>query len=242
VSPDAAGSPRVLVIISANAEWRPVREIFSNVVAERSPYGEWFVAGLEIDGKEEGVLFLHGGWGKIAAAASAQYAIGRWNPVLAVNIGTCGGFEGEIDRHRVVLAERTLVYDIIEQMGDPDEALAHYSTGIDLGWLHDTALPDVHRGLLISADRDLAAAEIPALRSRFGAVAADWESGAIAYVAARNGTRLLILRGVSDLVGPSGGEAYGDIAIFEENTRAIMTDLVASLPVWIGAGLRGIGR
>jgi adenosylhomocysteine nucleosidase len=133
----------------------------------------------------------------------------------------------------VILAERTLVYDILEQMGDPDEALVHYSTTIDLSWLDDAELPEVRRSLLISADRDLVAAEIPLLRERFGAVAADWESGAIAYVAARNGVRLLILRGVSDLVGISGGEAYGNENVFIENTRAVIADIVGGLPLWI---------
>ena len=39
-------------------------------------------------------------------------------------------------------------------------------------------------------------------------MALDWESGAIAWVAARNQTRCLILRGVTDLVGEAGDEAY----------------------------------
>lgn len=48
--------------------------------------------------------------------------------------------------------------------------------------------------------------DIPMLVSRFGASAADWESGAIAWVADKNRVRCLILRGVTDLVG-SRGEA-----------------------------------
>ena len=49
------------------------------------------------------------------------------------------------------------------------------------------------------------------LIEKYNAVAADWESGAIAWVAKKNNTRVLILRGVSDLVDDSGGEAYGNL-------------------------------
>ena len=90
------------------------------------------------------------------------------------------------------------------------------------------------RTLLISGDRDLVIAEVPYLRQRFAAVAGDWESGAIAYVAARNGVRCLILRGVSDLVGSDGGEAYdGNMQVFTDASAPVMRQLLHHLPAWI---------
>jgi nucleoside phosphorylase len=68
------------------------------------------------------VLFFWGGWGKIAAAGSTQYVIDRWRPQLLVNLGTCGGFDGAIERDMVVLAIKTVVYDIVEQMGHHEDA------------------------------------------------------------------------------------------------------------------------
>jgi adenosylhomocysteine nucleosidase len=91
----------------------------------------------------------------------------------------------------------------------------------------------VQPGLLISADRDILVEDIPGLVQKYGAVAADWESGAIAWVAKRNAVRCLILRGVSDLVGSGGGEAYGNIVLFHENTRTIMHRLIEQLPAWV---------
>ncbi len=44
---------------------------------------------------------------------------------------------------------------------------------------------------------------------------------------------MLILRGVSDLVGEGGGEAYGDISIFHEGARLVMEPLLQSLPGWL---------
>jgi len=52
---------------------------------------------------------------------------------------------------------------------------------------------------------DIMAEDIAPLVEKYDAMAADWESGAIAWVAKKNNQRLLILRGVSDLVGGEGG-------------------------------------
>jgi adenosylhomocysteine nucleosidase len=223
-----------VVIISANIEWQAIRTLLTDIQLQPSPLGEWFVINLVIAGRVEPVIFFHGGWGKIAAAASIQYVIDRWSPNLLINLGTCGGFEGEIMPGTIILAERTLVYDIIEQMGDYDEHIAHYTTTLDLSWLGEDYPHPVRRTLLVSADRDLLVEDIPRLKAEFGAVAGDWESGAIAWVAARNGTRCLILRGVSDLVGGSGGEAYdGNIQVYVEGARGILKRLIEALPAWL---------
>ncbi len=225
----------VAVIISANAEWREVRRYHSSAQVLTSPYGEYFV-------KDRDVLFFHGGWGKIAAAASAQYVIDRWHPRAVVNLGTCGGIAGRVNRHDVLLVERTVVYDVIEQMGDAQEALDHYSTAIDLIWLKGDPPSPVRRALLVSADRDLVPSEIAGLEKRFHAVAADWESGAIAWVAARNKTRVLILRGVSDLVSAAGGEAYGNPGAFTQGTAVVMKNLLDQLPAWLAVVRQEIVR
>ena len=87
--------------------------------------------------------------------------------------------------------------------------------------------------MLVSGDRDILANDVEMLISRFGAIAADWESGAIAFVAQKNGMRCLILRGVTDLVSGTGGEAYGDIRFFTEAAPEMMNRLVSSLPMWL---------
>ena len=224
----------VIVIISANIEWDAIGRIFSDSDLQVSPYGQWFETHFDIKGGQQSAIFFHGGWGKISAAASAQYAIDRWSPNLVVNLGTCGGFEGGVEKDTIVLVERTVVYDIVEQMLDADEAIRDYTTEIDLSWLSEPYPHPVLRTVLVSADRDLVAEDISVLKSKYGAVAGDWESGAIAWVANRNKVRCLILRGVTDLVGAEGGEAYeGNVQIYVENTARIMNDLVLHLPNWI---------
>ena len=218
-----------VVIVSANAEWRVVKERYPKAAYRKSPYGEYFLE--NIAGRR--VAFVHGGWGKISAAASAQWAISRFKPRLIFNLGTCGGFEGAIARRQIILADKTIVYDIVEQMGDPQEAIDAYSTAIDLSWLPGPAPIPVLKTTLVSADRDILAADVERLRKQYSAVAGDWESGAIAYVARRNGVRVLILRGVTDLVNPKGGEAYGNPDFFVQATQGVMTALLDSLPAWL---------
>jgi adenosylhomocysteine nucleosidase len=222
-------NPRVVVIVSADGEWQAIPKIFPDAEYEESPYGQYFVE--EISG--EPVVIMYGGWGKIPSAASAQYAIDRWSPKLVVNLGTCGGFRGEVERDQVALADKTVVYDIINQIGDTDSAIARLTTEIDLDWLKEPYPIPVVRGTIVSGDRDLIPEDIPVLRDKYGAKVGDWESAGIAYVCNKNGAHLLILRGVSDLVGSDGGDAYGSRVTWVEAAEKIMKNLFASLPDWL---------
>jgi adenosylhomocysteine nucleosidase len=216
-----------LIIVSANAEWRIVNETYPQPARIRTPFGE----AIEVDIAGQPSVFIQGGWGKVSAAASAQYAIQRWLPERLINLGTCGGLANCVEKGDVILAEETIIYDIYEAMGDPLDALDFYSTRIDLSWL-PAALPfPVIRTRLVSADRDIFPSEVRMLQERFGAIAADWESGAIAWVAARSNIRCLILRGVTDLVYPQGGEAYGQLEVFHNGTQTVMQKLLEALPL-----------
>jgi adenosylhomocysteine nucleosidase len=224
---------QVVVVVSADAEWQAVRQTFPRGTFRPSPFGEWFRASLTHDLDEWSVIFFHGGWGKIAAAASTQYALDQWHPRILVNLGTCGGIHGAVAQNTVLLVERTLVYDLVEQMGDAASATRHYTTNLDLSWLSGPDPVPVQRALLVSADRDLQVADLPMLRARYSAIAGDWESGAIAYVAQRNGCPCLILRGVTDVVGETGDETYGNLGLFAVQAQSMVTRLLTDLPLWL---------
>lgn len=132
-----------------------------------------------------------------------------------INLGSCGGLKGYAKRGEVILAKKTLIYDIIEGMTDAGAAIDHYTVAFDLSWLPDPPPQPVTIATLISADRDIVPAQVPDLVQRYNAAVADWESGAITWVARRNNLPCLILRAVSDLVDETAGEAYGDYAFFE---------------------------
>jgi adenosylhomocysteine nucleosidase len=217
------------VLVSAFAEWAVVKSLFFEAVIEHSPYGEYFFRQIE----DQRVLFFHGGWGKVAAAASTQYVIDNFHPAYLINIGTCGGVEGRIDRFEVVVPDKLVIYDIYEAMFDgPDDGVQYYITHLTVPDRFPT--PAV-RTTLYSADRDLTPRMLAEIEPLYHPTAVDWESGAIAWVAKRNGTPVLIMRGVSDLVGLEKGEAEGNPLVFIENTNRMMPVLVENLPAWMRA-------
>ena len=220
---------KTVVIISANSEWNGVTPLFPDAKIERYPYGECFQAMLN----EIPITFFHTGWGKTASAGALQHILDKYGPELVINLGTCGGFADVVGQGDLILVERTFMYDIVELMSDQDVS-DYYASSLDLSWLADPEPFPTRRGLIASADSDLPPHMIHFLKSH-NAIAADWESAALAWVARKNNTRLLILRMVSDIVSEEGGEAYDNIELFHERTKAIMKQLVEQLPEWLKA-------
>ena len=221
-----APGPRVVALISASAEWKILVAQLPGEAKHATPFGEWFVHRL---GSEE-VVFFHGGYGKVSAAGSTQYAIERWHPQLLVNLGTCGGFGGERKVGDIVLASETYLYDIVELMGDPEEALEDFHTKLDPALWPARLASRVAIGPIVSADRDLDPAVVATLHAKYHASAGDWESGAIAWVAAHNHTRVIILRGVTDLVDAVAGDpTYHAASAWERASVAVMASLASLL-------------
>lgn len=223
-------NPRVVIIISSDGEWKTVPKIYPGVTFSHSIYGEWFPYTLN----DEPVVFFHGGWGKVPSAASTQYAIDRWNPKLIINIGTCGGFKGEVDRSDTILVEKAVIYDIFSLMSDPETTINRTTTAINLNWLGDRFPIDVIRATIVSGDRDIHPEDVEILKEKYGAKVGDWESGSIAYVCSKNKVKLLILRGVSDIVSSQSGEVYdGKKVLWYKAAEQIIRELVQSLPHWL---------
>lgn len=220
---------KTVVLISAIAEWQGVKPLFPESSIEQSPFGECMNVTL---GRWNLELF-HSGWGKIASAAMMQYVLDHHSPDLVVNLGTCGGFDGVVQQGDVILVDKTFVYDIVELMGDLDIS-TYYASSLGLSWLAEPHPHPARRGTIASADSDLPPSKIAFLKSK-GAIAADWESAALAWVAQKNNVRLLILRAVSDMVSEEGGEAYDNIEIFNQRAKEIMKRLFEQLPDWLDA-------
>jgi adenosylhomocysteine nucleosidase len=224
----------IVVLISADEEWRTVKQIMKPPQPlQPSPFGEWFLQDVQVQGRKLPVVFFQTGCGKIPAAAATQYVLNEWNPQLIINLGTCGGFKEKVQKGDILLVTKTVVYDIIERTEHYDEQIAEYITKLDLSWLEKPYPQNALPATMATADQDLDPGKIAYLFEKYGAVAADWESGAIAYVAhKKNKTKCLIVRGVSDVVDPARGAPSSEEEI-TEGTRIVMAKLVDSLPEWI---------
>src|SRR5882757_6666336 len=76
VAPAPPPGPRVVALISASAEWKILLAQIPGEPLHDTPFGQWLVHRLGADD----VVFFHGGYGKVSAASSTQYAIDRWHP------------------------------------------------------------------------------------------------------------------------------------------------------------------
>lgn len=212
----------VVILVSANAEWRALQKVITPEGMETSPMGAWFPREVVFADGPRRAIFFHGGWGKIDAAASTQYVIDRWKPRYLMNLATCGGLQGRASKGDIFLIEEAITYDIEERMGDSAEAIAYYTVRLPTPALSGAAAASVRRGRVVSADRDVRPADVDALIRKYDADVADWESSAIAHVARRNQTPVYILRGVTDVVSDAGSEAYGNLEGFEAEAQKIL--------------------
>ncbi len=221
---------KIAVVIASDIEWASFLKIYNVIERISYPYGEYciFVRG------EAELNFFHIGWGKISSAAATQYIIDNWKPSSVINIGTCGGIAGRASTGDVIFVTDTTIYDFHVEIGDPLVEMMHYKVCFNHDWLGETLPEAVIRGGILSGDRDLCASDIPHLLENHEALAADWESGAIAFVSSRNVTPCIILRYVSDVVSPEGGEVYGDeMRQFPIRVAAAMVTLLNILPSWV---------
>ena len=218
-----------VVLISADGEWQAVLHHTLSSIQHPTPYGNWFSQNIV----HFSVIFMHAGWGKVSTAGACQFAIDAFQPQLMVNLGTCGGLEGLAELGEILCVSETAFYDIFEGMADYAQAIEFYSSKADLSWLPEELPEHTYRARLVSADQDIQPRAYERLTQEFGAVAADWESAAFAWVAKRNGIPWLILRGVSDLVSPTKAETAGNLSLWQARTDQIMEDLLNQLPWYL---------
>ena len=152
---------------------------------------------------------------------------------MIINIGTCGGFSDFCKVGETLLVTETLIYDIVERMDDPSAALAHYTTRNETDWITRPLPEGTRKARIVSADQDIDFRAFDLLTKTHQADAADWETGAFAWVAARNQTKWLALRGVSDLVSPQGSETDNGVDLWRSRLDQLMRKILADLPFYI---------
>jgi nucleoside phosphorylase len=96
-----------------------------------------------------------------------------------------------------------------------------------LSWLKDKSIQKLPKKVIVTGDQDLAIERLPELYENYKAVVGDWESGSISWICKINKTKLLILRGVSDLVGSDANPAYNeDENDFRNGVKIVMPILI----------------
>ena len=217
----------VVILVSANGEWQSVLSILKPKSVAETPLGECFLHQVEA----ENLLFFHSGWGKTRSAAATQNLIDKYAPGLLINLGTCGGLEGLAHVGEILLADSTVMYDILERMSDPDEAIDFYRATLDLSWLPKDMPENTRVARLASADQDIDHRNYYLLRDKFG-VQRQIGSRPIAWVA-RPTRKMPDPSRRQRLVHPTASETDSNVQLWLERTRQIMQKLIDDLPFYI---------
>lgn len=141
-------------------------------------------------------------------------------------LGTCGGVADQLRVMDIVFAARTWQYDCDDRRPDMGGLVSD-----DHSWLDLSRIPHaLHPGTIASADHDLTYEFVQSLRMD-NALAADWESGAIALVCALNRVRWAVFRGISDVpIEPGEVDVRRQLSDYQANAPAIMKTLLTLLP------------
>ena len=216
----------IAIIVPSETEWNVVLEYYGQDRVPLRPY-EHFSRQLGTQHGSIQATFVFSGCGKVPAAAATQYAIDVFQPSRVINIGTCGGLDPALRDGDLIVADKTVVYDLCERSGGQDEMIARFTTVLAAG---DSVPAGIKRGTIVTGDQDADPAEIDQLRHKYGAIAADWESGAVAYITVtRNQIPCLVFRVVSDMVVSE--DIYRDAETFEERTANHLPKLLDKLPL-----------
>lgn len=212
----------LVIQICADLEWKSAKQILKIKTDKlhRQPFGEYFEYPIAL--RES--IFYQSGATKTLSAAACQFAIDTWHPDAVVNLGTCGGVSDNIRKLDIIMATKTVQYDVIQRFGEPSHPFYKpMITSVDTSWVDIGLVPEkIQKGTIATADQDLNYKNRKRLQEK-DILGADWESGAISKVCELNKMKCLILRGVTDIpkeeVSLSKDIQASD---YKNNTLAIM--------------------
>lgn len=196
------------------------------------------------------VGFLHGvkcavvlsGVGKVHAAMCTQTLILKYSPDFVLNVGVAGGIEENIKIGDVVVASGVIQHDF-DVTAFPGRKKGEVS-GIKIvefecaKWITDKILYcsqnisdlNLHTGTILTGDQFLISTQkLHELKSHFGGVACDMESGSIGHVCYVNKIDFGIIRSISDNANfESAGNFKKFLVSSSKNASLILSNFIKS--------------
>ncbi len=162
---------------------------------------------LNNEGKNN-IYFTNTGIGKVHASASTTYLISKINPDLVVNLGTAGGVNENLDILDLVIGDNLAYHDVDVtpfgyEYGQVPNREKYFKTNINKDFIKAIEKEDikVHIGTILSGDQFVndKNKKVDFCLDFDNVYAVEMESTAIVDVCNRFGTKVIVIRGISDL-------------------------------------------
>ncbi len=162
---------------------------------------------LNNEGKND-IYFSNTGICKVHAASSTTYLIGKINPDLVVNLGTAGGVNENLDILDLVIGDNLAYHDVDVtpfgyDYGQVPQREKYFKTNIDYNFIKNIESEGikVHVGTILSGDQFIndKSKKISFSSDFENVYAVEMESTAIVDVCNRLNTKVIVIRGISDL-------------------------------------------
>ena len=202
---------RAIVIAAQDEEIQPVLEQLAALATKPAKLACPVAAAWVAASTSGNILILRTGIGLVATANALGWAMARFTPKLVVSTGSAGGLAKDIQVGDVVVGT-TYSY------GTADATAFGYVRGQIPGQpefftgatdLIDRCSKDLRRGLMLSGDSFVTAANVGMTREHFPeALTTDMETTAAAQVCHAWNVPFVSIRCVSDLCGPEADQDY----------------------------------
>ena len=188
----------IAIVVALEREAQSVIDCFENV--EKLNYAKKTIVKGSLFGKD--CVLAISGIGKVNASLTTQLLIDKFAPEFVLNFGTAGGTEKSVKALNYYVIEKTCQFDF--DLRDLD--------GVPLGYIqdYDTAFfPAFTVDFTVELDKKTLATADRFTESKIdaqdiidiGCSVRDMEGGAISQVCYTNNVPLLMIKGITDVVG-----------------------------------------
>lgn len=202
---------RAIVIAAQDEEIQPVLEQLTALATKPAKLACPVAAAWVAASTSGNILVLRTGIGLVATSNALGWAMARFTPKLVISTGSAGGLAKDVEVGEVVIgttyrygtADATAFgYALGQVPGQPE----YYTGATDL---IDQCPPEIRRGLMLSGDSFVTAANVGSTRESFPeALTTDMETTAAAQVCHAWDVPFISIRCVSDLCGPAADQDY----------------------------------
>ena len=202
---------RAIVIAAQDEEIQPVLEQLTALATKPAKLACPVAAAWVAASTSGNILVLRTGIGLVATSNALGWAMARFTPKLVISTGSAGGLAKDVAVGEVVIgttyrygtADATAFgYALGQVPGQPE----YYTGATDL---IDQCPPEIRRGLMLSGDSFVTAANVGSTRENFPeALTTDMETTAAAQVCHAWDVPFISIRCVSDLCGPAADQDY----------------------------------